>query len=131
MIPCTARFWLISVWTLSDRELNVVEWKREITSKTQLYNESAEMTIQIKTVAKILLRRRIICSNYCCPLSKSSPIFIYNPKQRHISIICWLVVTSKPPEILYILAGGLWASLVLWAPLPLYGLLLLGNDSLS
>lgn len=41
-----------------------------------------------------------------------------------------LVVTAKSPEILCILADGLWASLVLWALLPVYGLLLLGNDFL-
>lgn len=57
MIPSTASFWLISVWTLTARELNVVERKKEITVKTQLYHHRAETTAPIKTAAKILLRR--------------------------------------------------------------------------
>lgn len=42
-----------------------------------------------------------------------------------------LIVTAKSPEILCILAGGLWASLILQALLAVYGLLLLSNDFLS
>lgn len=45
------------MWTLADRELNVVRQKKEITVKTQLYNDSSETTGPIKTAAKILLRR--------------------------------------------------------------------------
>jgi len=64
-IPGTTSFWLISVWTLTARELSVMKRKKEITVKTQLYNDSAEMTAQIKTAAKTFLRRLY---NFLVPL---------------------------------------------------------------
>lgn len=57
MIPGTASFWLISMWTLTVRGLNVVERKEEITVETQLHSDSTLTTAPIKTGAKTHLRR--------------------------------------------------------------------------
>lgn len=71
MVPGTASFWLISVWTLTDRASKGAEQKkkkrkRKMTAKTELCNDSAETTGPIKTAAKIFLRR---LDNFLEPLA--------------------------------------------------------------